>query len=233
MECHMFSSWILKNIPEYQYLFSENPKDFSAQNPSSCRGVNASTCEQVEVADVHGLRPEWIYFSRPEKTEGEIQRTIGKCRFVANDWQELCRIDRIARTHNIKEGVLEPVGLRVIPGKYDDGNEAGICEKKLPELAQKIKTLPAISVRGCFVQGSIDGLHGTALGKYFRECYELAKRMTVILPCGMPYLCIAGGAEAAFKNAAEQPETLGEFLRHAEIVAAQNQTAFYTKLLFT
>lgn len=57
--------------------------------------------------------------------------------------------------------------------------------------------------------------------------------MTVILSCGMPYLCIVNGAGAACQNAAEHPETLVAFLRQANIVAAQNQTAFYAKLLIT
>ncbi|BAK98398.1 hypothetical protein OBV_12000 [Oscillibacter valericigenes Sjm18-20] len=221
------SVWVRQNISEYQALVSD-----SSNVAYEKSAVNATTCEQVERAFELGLEPKRIYFSRPEKTEEEIQRAIGKCRLVANDWEELCQIDRIARLH-LQEGFLESVGLRVVSQRYDDGNQPGIPEKTLPELAQKAKTLPAISVRGCFVQGNSSGLHGDALGRYFRESYELAKRITVILPCGMPYLCIVDGAEAACQNAAEHPETLEKFLRHAKIVAAQNQTAFYAELLLT
>ena len=232
MKSNTCSSWIQQNIPEYQYLFPGSSGAFSEQDLSFCRGVNADTCEQVEAAAALSLTLERIYFSGPGKTEEDIHRAIGKCRFVANSWDELQRIDRIARL-DTRERTLETVGLRVIPERYDDGNQLGIPEKTLPNLAQKIKTLPAISVRGCFAQGSIGTLHGDALGRYFRECYELAKRVSVILPCGMPYLCIVGGGKAACKNAAEHPETLEAFLRQAKIVAAQNETAFYAKLLMT
>lgn len=228
MKYSHLSDWVQQNIPAYQYLVSCRSDNVHGQSSP----VNADTCEQVERAFVFEPELKGIYFSRPGKTEEEIQRTLGKCRLVANSWEELRRIDRIARLH-LQEGFLEPVGLRVVPQRYDDKSQTGIPEKTLPALAQKIKTLPAISVRGCFVQGNGNGLHGDALGQYFREGYELAKRVTVILPCGMSYLCIVGGAESACQNAAEHPETLENFLRYARIIAAQNQTAFYTRLLIT
>lgn len=224
MSCNI--DWLQQQLPEYHLLFPDlhTPKLFQA--------INIMPEKQMLSASALGLKPEQIYFSGLSEGGADLRRLWGTCRFVANDWDELRQIDQIARLHQ-REGTLEPVGLRVIPERFDDGNQLGVLEKTLPDLAQKIKALPAISVRGCFVQGSIAGLHGDALGKYFRECYELAKRMTVILPCGMPYLCIVNGAEAACRNAAEHPETLEAFLRQAKIVAAQNQTAFYAKLLIT
>lgn len=222
------AAWLQQNFPAYQFL----PADFPGRDSAPCRGDCAGAGERGGSAAAHGPEPVRLYFSKPEKTEEELQRACGKYRFVANGWDELRRIDRIAQLRN-KKGELEPVGLRVIPTRYDDGNQPGVPEKALPDLAGKLRTLPGISVRGCFVQGAIGGLHGAALGRYFRECYELAKRMTVILPCAMPYLCVVGGAAAARRNAAEHPETLEALLCQTKIVAAQNRTAFYAKLLFT
>jgi len=232
MKSNTVSLWAQEQIPEYQYLSSGLSGILAGQNSPVCPGVNADSYGQVEAAAALGLQAERIYFSGPKKQAEDILRAIGKCRFVADSWDELQRIDQMARL-DAQERTLVPVGLRVIPEHYDDGNQPGLLEKELPDLAQKIKTLPAISVRGCFVQGRIGTLHGDALGRYFRECYELAKRITVILPCAMPYLCIVGGAEAAYKNAEDYPETLEAFLRQAKIVAAQNETAFYAKLLIT
>ncbi|WP_312636335.1 hypothetical protein [Oscillibacter sp.] len=70
------------------------------------------------------------------------------CRFIANSWDELQKIDRIARLHQW-EGMLEPVGLRIIPQRFDDGKRPGFPEELLPAFAGKIRTLPTISVRGC------------------------------------------------------------------------------------
>lgn len=228
MSCDINFTWLQQQLPGYQFLCS----DFSARDLALLQEADTITEEQVLSAAALGLNPEQIYFSGPGKEKTDLRRLFGTCRFVANSWDELHQIDRAARLHR-KEDLLEAVGLRVIPEHYNDGRQLGIPEKTLPDLAQKMKTLPAVSVRGCFIQGQIEGLHGEALGRYFRECYELAKRITVILPCGMPYLCIVNGAEAACQNAAEHPETVSTFFHQAEIVAAQNQTAFYAKLLIT
>ncbi len=228
MSFHIDFAWLQQQLPEYQILFS----DLAPHGAEQIQAVNLQTEEQVLSAVDLGLQREQIFFSEPGKTNADLPRLFGTCRFVASSWDELREIDKIARLHP-REGALESVGLRIIPRRFDDGKQPGFPEGMLPELAQKIKTLPAISVRGCFVLGEIEGLHGEELGRYFRECYELAKRMTVILPCGMPYLCIVNGAVAACLNAAEHPETLEAFLRQAKIVAAQNQTAFYAKLLMT
>lgn len=228
MSCNIDFVWLKQKLPEYQFLFS----DLAMYETAQIQAVSLRTGEQVLSAVDLGLQREQVYFSGPEKAAADLPRLFGACRFIANSWDELREIDKLARLHQ-REGMLEPVGLRLIPRRFDDGKQPGIPEELLPTLAEKMKTLPAISVRGCFVQGEIEGLHGEELGRYFRECYELAKRMTVILPCGMPYLCIVNGAAAACRNAAEHPETVDAFLRQADIVAAQNQTAFYAKLLIT
>ncbi|WP_369283635.1 hypothetical protein [Oscillibacter sp. GMB15532] len=228
MSSNIDFAWLQQQLPEYQFLCS----DLSVHGAAGVQAVSLRTEEQVLSAVELGLQREQIYFSGPKKTAADLPRLFGTCRLVANGWEELQEIDWIARLHP-QEGTLEPVGLRLIPQRFDDGKQPGLSEGVLPELARKLKNLPAISVRGCFVQGKIEGLHGEELGRYFRECYELAKRMTVILPCGMPYLCIVNGAAAACQNAMEHPETLEAFLRQANIVAAQNQTAFYAKLLMT
>ncbi|WP_312281562.1 hypothetical protein [Oscillibacter sp.] len=228
MSCNIDFVWLQQQLPEYQFLFS----DLTIHGAVRFQAASLCTEEQVRSAAASGLQREQIYFSAPEKIAADLGRLFGTCRFIANSWDELQEIDRIARLHQ-REGTLEPVGLRVIPQRFDNGKRSGISEGMIPALAEKIRTLPAISVRGCFVQGKIAGLHGEALGRYFRECYEMAKRMTVILPCGMPYLCIESGAGAASQNSVEHPETVEAFLRQAKIVAAQNQTAFYAKLLIT
>lgn len=228
MSCNIDFVWLQQQLPEYQFVLS----DLTIHGAVQFQAASLCMGEQVLSATALGLQREQIYFSGREKGAADLGRLFGMCRFIANSWDELQEIDRIARLHQ-QEGTLEPVGLRVIPQRFDDGKQSGFSEGMLPALAGKIRTLPAISVRGCFVQGEIEGLHGESLGRYFRECYELAKRMTVILPCGMPYLCIVNGIGAACQNAVEHPETVEAFLRQAKIVAAQNQTAFYAKLLMT
>lgn len=130
-------------------------------------------------------------------------------------------------------GELSRVGLRIVPDAFDDAALTGVRVSELARLAPEIRQLRAITVRGCYVCGRLDNLHGKALGRFFRACYESAKQMTVILPCAMPYLCVENGLAALAYNQAEHPETLQDAVTAAQIVAMQNQTAFYAKLLIT
>lgn len=160
----------------------------------------------------------------PEYTVAEEQYLL------ANSLADLQRLNAEADT---QDTALLHVGLRLIPDAFDDTALSGIRVSHLRQLAPEIRRLSAITVRGCFVRGNLDGLHGKELGRFFRACYESAKQMTVILPCAMPYLCVEGGLAALSFNQAAHPETLKDALTAAQIVAMQNQTAFYAELLIT
>ena len=184
---------------------------------------------RIPAAKALGIAAGDIYFTAKQKSVEDIRRVIGKCRIVADSPEELYWIDQAVQDH-LRSGILEPVGIRLAL----DGQEGrGIDPCALPALSRELRKLSAISVRGCFVHGRISDLHGEALGQHFRDCYETAKRMSAVLPCGAAYLCIIGGGEAARRNAENHPETLSLFQRIAGIVAAQNQSAFYAKLLVT
>lgn len=150
---------------------------------------------------------------------------------LANSLDDLRRCNADAQPN--AAGELTRVGLRIIPDAFDDGAIIGIRVSELSGIAPEIRKLRNITVRGCFVRGRLDGLHGKELGRFFRACYESAKQMTVILPCAMPYLCVEGGLAALAYNQSEHSETLSEAITAAQIVAMQNQTAFYAKLLIT
>ena len=155
----------------------------------------------------------------------------GESYLLANSLDELRRIDAGAKPRDA--GTLTRVGLRLIPDTFDDGAMPGVRVSELSRLAPEIRTLRGVTVRGCFVRGRLDGLHGKALGRFFRASYESAKRMSAILPCAMPYLCVEGALAALAYNQAEHPETLSDAVTAAQIVAMQNQTAFYAKLLIS
>ena len=150
---------------------------------------------------------------------------------LANSLDDLRRCNADAQPD--AAGELTRVGLRIIPDAFDNAAITGVRVSELSGIAPAIRQLRSITVRGCFVCGRLDGLHGKALGRFFRACYESAKQMTVILPCAMPYLCVEGGLAALAYNQIEHPETLDEAVTAAQIVAMQNRTAFYAKLLIT
>ena len=150
---------------------------------------------------------------------------------IANSLEELRSFNEISVPS--AGGELPRTGLRIIPDAFDNASLNGIRVSELNALAPEVRSLRNITVRGCYVTGDLTGLHGKELGRFFRACYESAKQMTVILPCAMPYLCVENGLSALAFNQKEHPETLRDTLTAAQIVAMQNQTAFYAKLLIT
>lgn len=191
--------------------------------------VEARSAEEVLAANARGFAAGDVYYTALRKSGEDVRSVIGKCRIIADSLEELRLIDQAAR-EVLGAGQLETAGLCLA---LDGWEGRGAPLPDLQALACALRELSAVSVRGCFVQGNVSGLHGEALGRYFRDCYEAAKRMSAVLPCGVGFLCITGGGEAAQRSAEEHPETLPAFRRAAGIVAAQNQSAFYARLIVT
>ena len=185
--------------------------------------IEAATVEEVLAASEMGLGRREIFFTA--HTTEEAAAVLGKCRIVADSWEDLVAINEAAKPA-AAEGQLTMVGLRLEAVGHTYNGQAwttSLLRKKVHD----IKQLKAISVCGCIVVADLTGLHGKTLGKYVRASYQTAKDMTYILPCTMPYICVGGLLEQMAKNQADHPETLTEFTTAANIVGMQNTTAFY------
>ena len=185
--------------------------------------IEAKSVEEVLAASEMGLGRREIFFNA--HTAADTTAVLGKCRVVAESWEDLVAINEGAAPATA-EGRLLMVGLRIAADGFPCSKTA-ITTAQLRELVHPIKQLKNISVCGCIVTADIDGLHGKDLGKYVRSSYQTAKEMTYILPCTMPYICVADCLDAAAWNEREHPEDFQEFLTAANIVGMQNVTAFY------
>lgn len=201
-------------LPDYQLL--SDAADASAL--LGCGAVEAASAAEVLAAAELGLGRRDIFFAAPN-LDGAAS-VLDKCRLVAASMEELSAINDASAAC----GVITMVGLRLVA----DGFEGrGITTSQLRSMVHDIKQLKSVSVCGCIVTGNIEGLHGKELGKFIRSTYQTAKMMTVILPCSMPYICIADCLEVIARNETEHPEDFEEFLTAANIVGMQNRTAFY------
>lgn len=185
--------------------------------------IEAENVAQVLAASEKGLGRREIFFNA--HTAADCTAVLGKCRVVAESWEDLVAINEGAAPVTA-DGRLLMVGLRIAADGFGCSRKA-ITTTQLRGMVHDIKQLKNISVCGCIVTADIDGLHGKELGKYVRSSYQTAKEMTYILPCTMPYICVDGCLEAAAWNEANHPEDFEEFLTAANIVGMQNVTAFY------
>lgn len=188
-------------------------------------GVLAQASAEVLSAQERGFLSETIFYPAP--FDAGVGQVLSSCRFVAGSLEDLIALDRAAAQAGFS-GVVK-VGLRLQAPDLPRAEHVVLLDE-LPQLAHEIKSLRHLTVRGCFFCGDLNGVHGKALGKFFRSGYEAAKRMTVTLPCAMPYLCYEGAVSAINQNAKEHPETLHDCLLALDIMTMQNETAFYAKL---
>lgn len=185
--------------------------------------VEAANVQEVLAASEKGLGRREIFFNA--HTAADTTAVLGKCRVVAESWEDLVAINEGAAPVTA-DGRLLMVGLRIAADGFECSRKA-ITTGQLRGMVHDIKQLKNISVCGCIVTADVEGLHGKELGRYVRSSYQTAKEMTYILPCTMPYICVADCLKAAAWNEAAHPEDFEEFLTAANIVGMQNVTAFY------
>ncbi|WP_367568680.1 hypothetical protein [Lacrimispora sp.] len=221
----------LKLLPGFQYLYCGNTGD-SVLEYLVKRGwaIEARDEETVLQAERAGMDRYDIYYTGPCEDPAVMETIIGKCRLVASDFKEIEQINEAA-AKVLAPGYLEVIGIAVIPENYGNGEQSGFSMKELPGLSVSARKLRSISIRGCFVRGSTDGLYGESLGRYLRDCYETAKQVTAIIPCGMSYVNAGSCMEPLFQTLQSSGEIQEEFRTAADILVNQNQTAFYAKLL--
>lgn len=195
----------------------------------SGNGVLARTGAEVLAAAGRGFGPEDVFLCAP--FDAEAVQLQDRCRFVAGGLDDLLFLERLAEDSGSE--ALFRVGLRLRAPDLPPAENDAFLPEDLSALAREIRQLRGLTVRGCFFGGSLSGVHGEALGRFFRAGYEAAKRMTVALPCAMPYLCFEGAASAVRENAERHPETLDACLRALDIVTMQNETAFYARLFLS
>lgn len=211
----------LASHPQWRVL--KNAQDAAPQD-----GVLARSAHEVLLALSHRVPSERVFFPAPfDRKELETlfaapQDGAAMCRFIAEGPEDLEMLEAAAQKAGSKDPVKAGLRIRQTERSADPANPG------FP--VQKIRKLRRVTVRGCFFCADLTGIHGTQLGRFFRNGYEAAKRMTAALPCAMPYICYEGAASALLSNARQHPETLADCLRSLEIMTMQNETAFYARL---
>lgn len=222
---------VLELIPGFQYLYKEEVNTATLEYLiKKGWALEAADGESIRLASLAGMDKNDVYCRALYKDPAVIESAIGKCRFVASSFKEMELINDGA-AGKLASGHLEVIGLTVIPKDYDDGKLPGFRTEELSELSAEARKLRFISIRGCFIQGNTKGLFGESLGRYLRDCYETAKLVTTTIPCGMSYVKAGSCLEPAVQTMDCGHEARERLKTAARIVADQNQTAFYAKLL--
>lgn len=205
---------LLARLPDFQLL-----ADFDSLAQKKGTGaILAQDAQQVLSASAMGFDRKQIFYVDP--AQENLDRVLSLCRIVVSSMEHLKRINEVSEAC----GQVTMVGLTLAATGFP---AQGITTEALRGMVHEIKQLKHVSVCGCIVFGQSDGLHGKQLGQLIRSSYQTAKEMTYILPCSMPYICVADSLAAIARNEQEHPEDFEELLTTMNIVGMQNTTAFY------
>lgn len=222
---------VLELIPGFQYLYKGELNDETVKYLiKKGWALEAENSSSVRLASLAGMDRNDIYFTALYKERAAIKAAIGTCKFVVSSLEEMELINEEAAGY-LASGHLEVIGISVIPEDYDSGKLPGFRMEELAQLSAEVRKLRFISIRGCFIQGDTKGLSGESFGRYLRDCYETAKHVTTILPCGMSYISAGNSMEPALQTMISSQEAQEKLQTAAKIMVNQNQTAFYAKLL--
>lgn len=148
-----------------------------------------------------------------------LKSVLCRCRIVA-DGMEALRLLNNAVCEVNEPLHLQAVGIYVRPGKQEYDCKA-------------FGSFNGITVRGCFVDMDLINANPEEFRERIHEAYQVAKRLTVDVPCAMPYMCFVGAGTAALRLKEQNPEDYKNVEVALETVAMQNATAFYSKFLTT
>ncbi len=222
---------VMEEIPGFQYLYKGEASNGTIQHLIKMDwALEAEDSSSVRLASLAGMDKNDIYYTALYKDPAAVRKVIGSCRFVVSSLEELELINEAAAEY-VAPGHLEVIGIVVIPENYDNGSLPGFRMKELSQLSAESRGLRFISIRGCFIQGNTKGLSGESLGRYLRDCYETARQVTTILPCGMSYINACNSMEPVYQTMRSGQEAQEKLRTAARILVNQNQTAFYARLM--
>ncbi|WP_101913045.1 alanine racemase [Megasphaera vaginalis (ex Bordigoni et al. 2020)] len=194
-------------------------------------GADAASVREVELALSQGAASDRIFYSSPGKSDEDICRVWGKCVFVADSLGE---VERLAAAAAARREILS-IGLRIQPQRSFDGGLAGpspfgIDEKLLPQLAAIVKQWPQVRITGIHVHLRSQVLDAVRIGAYYRACYELAERVSVLFGVALQYINFGSGIGVVYGSGTEAPVDFSVLAAAVSDICARNAAALQAKL---
>ena len=221
-------------FPDFDFLFSVKanpyPPVLKALNSFGI-GADAASAQEVLLAEECGMPRGNIYFSAAGKSDKALLTAWDHGYIIADSLGEVERIGAIASA----KGEVRKIGVRLNPDFSIDGGRGhaskfGIDEADLPRLKALLETVP-VTVEGIHVHLKSQNLDADILGKYYRNCWELAKRVSEYLGCGLKYVNFGGGVGIAYDISVESPLDFEKLRTYTDAISAENAAGMKARLL--
>ena len=221
-------------FPDFDFLFSVKANPYPPVLKALCSfgiGADAASAQEVLLAEKCGMPRENIYFSAAGKSDKALLTAWDHGYIIADSLGEVERIGALAAS----KGETRAIGVRLNPDFSIDGGRGhaskfGIDEADLPCLKALLAKLP-VTVEGLHVHLKSQNLDADVLGRYYRNCWELAKRISEELHCGLKYVNFGGGVGIAYDLSVESPLDFARLRTYTDAIAAENASGMRARLL--
>lgn len=218
---------------EFLYSIKTNPFSHIIQNISKeSFGADVASAGEVLLSLKNGIAPEKIFYSAPGKTEEDIEICYGKCTIIADSISEIKRINIAAARH--KETIK--IGIRVNPD-FSMQNECGTSSKFGIDIEQLLKgedilaECSNIKVAGIHIHIQSQILDFQILGKYYKSCFELVKKIHSMKNVNIEFINFGSGIGALYREKQDKPVDLEKLNNMISEIAEENRIVLNAKLL--
>ena len=221
-------------FPRFDFLFSVKANPYPPVLKALCSfgiGADAASAQEVLLAEECGMPRESIYFSAAGKSAKALLTAWDHGHIIADSIGEVERIGSLAA----EKGEVRAIGIRLNPDFSIDGGKGrsskfGIDESELSRLKTMLDTLP-VTVEGIHVHLKSQNLDADTLGRYYKNCWELAKRVRSALSCEFRYVNFGGGVGIAYDLSVEAPLDFARLRTYTDAIAAENDADMHARLL--
>ena len=217
---------------EFLYSIKTNPFPDIIQSVSEEGfGADAASAREVSLALENGMQKERVFYSTPGKTDQDIEKCYAKCVMIADSIGEIRRMDKEAA----RRGEILKIGIRINPdfsmeGGAGSSSKFGIDAERIEELEEILSSCQNIQVNGIHIHIKSQILDCRVLGKYYHNCFALAKRIHYLEKVTIEYINFGSGIGALYDATRESPVDLQELGELVQDIVAENQAAFKARL---
>lgn len=199
-------------LPGFAFLYSvkTNPYPQILQEVKAAGfGLDAASANEVFIALTQGFAASDIYYSTPGKSNDDIEMTLGKCRFIADSFHDIERLQALAqqKAMTVKFGVrLNPdftmTSDEGLPGKF------GIDVEQLPKLLEILHACPNLQLEGIHMHVRSQVLDASLIAAYWQNGFDLATRVEASLGVKLDYVNLGSGIGEVYEVGRDQPVDL-------------------------
>lgn len=197
-----------RNFPDFEFLYSVKANPY---NPvvnfikEKGFGMDAASEEEVHMSERLGLNKEKILYSTPGKTEKNIENTIDKSIIIADSYNELKLIDKVAKDKKEKIKVGLRINMSPVDSEVPITSKFGVDVIGLIDNKEFFESLDNLDIVGIHVHLRSQILDDEILYRYYEKVFNTAVFCTDVLGWNIEFINFGGGLGIVYSEKNDSP----------------------------